>query len=136
MSDLGAWAEAWDEGFTAGTAHAERVARSHHDPEPTNPYRKQLEDRREYVRSYIDDVYGSNALNNDNGDPLFGDDFLEDVLIAYDGWRQDTTTTARDEGLRSVERELLIVAEGTGVESTETRDKIVAQVRRIQQLRG
>ncbi|WNY14854.1 hypothetical protein SEA_MOONTOWERMANIA_60 [Gordonia phage MoontowerMania] len=79
---LDAMREAWGEGYYEGTR-----AGTNADGHMSNPYDKLLDDRREYVREYVNNGYGTQLDEND--DDVLGDDnadWFDAVLDAHDEW--------------------------------------------------
>ena len=77
---LDAMAEAWDHGYVDAGGRV----RSAGEP---NPYRKLIDDRREFVREQVTEGYGTQVDENDND--VLGDDnagWFDAVLDAHDQW--------------------------------------------------
>ncbi|ANA85545.1 hypothetical protein PBI_BLUEBERRY_83 [Gordonia phage Blueberry] len=87
LHHLGAMEQAWDDGFEDGsTWHHSGPAGIPNDP-PDNPYRKLLDDRREFIREQVDNAYG--ALVTDDDEFVLGDEnaeWFDAVLDAHDEW--------------------------------------------------
>ncbi|WP_439030268.1 hypothetical protein [Gordonia terrae] len=83
---LDAMAEAYDEGYNEGHRS---------DAVPHNPYRKLIDDRREFVREQVEDGYGTlsypptSDTAYDDCENVLGDDnaeWFDAVLDAHDQW--------------------------------------------------
>lgn len=90
---LEAMAQAWTEGYDDGREdgrYDERYAEGiNPNAVPKNPYRKLIDDRREFVRELVENEYG--ALPGDDGaiDNVLSDDnaeWFDAVLDAHDEW--------------------------------------------------
>ncbi|GAC70797.1 hypothetical protein [Gordonia soli] len=85
---LEAMEQAYDEGYAEGAD----------DTGYPNPYRKLLDDRREFVREQVENGYG--ALVDEDGDNVLGDDnaeWFDAVLDAHDEWLALPRPYTRDE---------------------------------------
>ncbi|QMU22037.1 hypothetical protein [Gordonia rubripertincta] len=97
---LDAMAEAWDQGYDDGREdgrYDERYVEGvNPNAVPENPYRKLIDDRREFVREQVENGYGAvvypptSDTAYDDCENVLGDDnaeWFDAVLDAHDEWR-------------------------------------------------
>ncbi|GAC71087.1 hypothetical protein [Gordonia soli] len=119
---LASMEQAWDEGYDEGYRTP--------DSEPCNPYRKLLDNRREFVREQVENGYG--ALVDEDGDNVLGDDnaeWFDAVLDAHDEWLAlPSNPRPKPEPSQVRERAMTVVVDAEG-QKIRRRRRLLASAR-------